>query len=684
MVGKPEIIIIHAEQDIKSVLDIVNEIEEVSNAWSPFRDMLVGADRELEVERKIKKADFVVLCVSQDFCKRGEHQKYSGFAKETFSENPPGRIFLLPLILGDLKIEEVDCPLLKKIFYVKNDEAGIYKLKKSIEDVWKESLATRHGIVGRKDDSKTVLQCLRNHESICIQGLPGIGKSKLLHFVCDEIKATLKEFGFTNICYGKTKVGEEGTFDECLKTLIQKHLLVELAENYEIDYSLDIHYLIFQLEKELRNKKVFLAIDGADREEEKEAFEHFHQKFPEITVAITSRLPHWKIMHNYKLNGLRKSDAVELFQKEYGDSRNIERRQTEELCEKLGSHPMSIIFIAREARGRDIALNQINIGKYIMCSDLMERFETMCSQFPKAFERVFLIIGLLKTTTFKTDILSDVGMLSNINMRYIYSLGLFRFFSEGDYCTVHDLFKSYCLSLVEKTAERHKDRINIDLCNYYVAFLQKRKECQPDQLLEIDKEWPNIEQLLKVIREPNILLDLADKLIGDFYDDPNGYIPRFKLTTAFLSHKKRLLDATKRANDRLLSARVLKNIGHFEYWQGNYSEAETFIHQAQELYRLENDIAGDVATIWLLGYLADDGNNYALALNLYKQGWQLAKKCGHIQMEAIGNHLIGCTYYHQGRYEKANDNFQNALDLLPEKDHNLRSRTERRNCIFRA
>jgi len=145
---------------------------------------------------------------------------------------------------------------------------------------------------------------------------------------------------------------------------------------------------------------------------------------------------------------------------------------------------------------------------------------------------------------------------------------------------------------------------------------------------------------------------------------------------------ERLLDFARKA-DGPLSARIEKNLGHFHYWVGDYRKAESLFYSAQQRYRNHEDKEGEIAATWLLGYVADDENCYYEAESRYREGTKLARQISPYKPElvATGRHLIGCTLYHQGKFEEAEIEFNRArrLALRARKDvPDLLARIDRR------
>ncbi|MGE0083617.1 MAG: TIR domain-containing protein [Desulfococcaceae bacterium] len=96
----------HAEQDRAKVQNIYEKLEKAGFTPRMETDILPGQNKEMEIRRFLKSADFIMVCLSpQSVGKRGSLNKHLKWALEVFDEMPEGSIFLIPV-----KLEECELP----------------------------------------------------------------------------------------------------------------------------------------------------------------------------------------------------------------------------------------------------------------------------------------------------------------------------------------------------------------------------------------------------------------------------------------------------------------------------------------------------------------------------------------------------------------------------------------------
>lgn len=124
---KPLIFLCHAREDKPRVRKLYEDLRaEGLNPWLDEIDILPGQDWDLEIQRSIRRADFLLVCLSgNSINKKGYIQKEIKYALDIADEQPEGTIFLIPL-----KLEECEMPeRLRRWQWVNYfDEAGYKRL----------------------------------------------------------------------------------------------------------------------------------------------------------------------------------------------------------------------------------------------------------------------------------------------------------------------------------------------------------------------------------------------------------------------------------------------------------------------------------------------------------------------------------------------------------------------------
>jgi hypothetical protein len=105
--GPLSIFLCHASDDKLIVRELQKRLlSEDFVPWLDEESILPGSDWRLEIEKAVKKADVVVVCLSQrSINKKGFVQKEIKLAVDLAAEHPEGTIFLIPL-----KLEECEVP----------------------------------------------------------------------------------------------------------------------------------------------------------------------------------------------------------------------------------------------------------------------------------------------------------------------------------------------------------------------------------------------------------------------------------------------------------------------------------------------------------------------------------------------------------------------------------------------
>lgn len=540
--------------------------------------------------------------------------------------------------------------------------------------------------LGREHDIEEVFNALKIGTSVAITGIAGVGKTTILAFAIHNI-AVMNNSPYTDICFHR--IAERDSEGERLNRLLLS-LITHLDPQATVD-SKDPESRFSQARKLMAGRRVLLAIDNADDEESQDFVIRVRRNLPELTIAVTSRRSSsvWKDFLPKPVEGISRVEGVNLFKAVYGN--HIEDEQIISLiCQKVHGHPMMITHLALEAQENRLSLKVLykKLGSFNVDRDLARRFDSVRSRLPESCHRVLNVIGLMDTATLRVDLVSEVTLASVADLKLIEDQHLIRFHPDGSRFTVHELIRTWCRRRLEEDGQQQNVILELrtQIANFYVQYFKNNPLEEPGDLAEIDDEWPNILGLIDKLSSPRLILELIDETIGDHLDDPNGYIPRRRQMASIINEplsKPRSILLLQYANEvgGLLAARVEKNLGQFYYWNGIHEKAEPLFLQARDRYDAEKDIVGKVATIWLLGYLADDENRYQDAQKLYELGTNLAEQFTPYNRELVanGHHLIACTLYHQGRFDEAEAEWYRARQLIEKKPPlHLLARIDRR------
>lgn len=544
--------------------------------------------------------------------------------------------------------------------------------------------------IGREEEATQISQALVQHKSLVITGLPGVGKTTVLALAIRQLNKM--DHDFNEMCFHR--IVETGSEEEHLNRLLRA--LITILDPYAQIESDSMELLYSQVRKLMSDRNVLFAIDNADDTESQSAIQKILARLPQLTLAVTSRQQDWQNIAVRSLPGLSDEEGLKLFVETY--KKKISKRDEQEItsfCQQVDGHPMVITHFALEANEdelpiRELVANRGSLDIIDIGRELTHRFDSVRERLPGKCHQILSVIGLLETAALRTDLVREVTQASIEELELMEEKYLIRCNPGRKHFTVHELVRTWCrsrLNNLDAKEEKQAEHLCDQCAKFYIQFLRYRQQCNPDELAEIDDEWPNILGLTDKLSDPELTLSLVDEAIGDNFDDPQGYIPRRRQMASLIRQpdlqsprSERLLDLARKA-DGTLAARIEKNLGHFHYWVGDYRKAESLFYSAQQRYRNHEDKEGEVATTWLLGYLADDENCYREAESLYREGTELADQVKPYKPElvATGLHLIGCTLYHQGKFREAEMEFSRAYELIAGEDvPDLRARINRR------
>ena len=533
--------------------------------------------------------------------------------------------------------------------------------------------------ISRHRELSKVSELLKERSSVVITGIAGVGKSTLLALSVRQIDEI--DNLYTDVCYHR--IVERDKHQERLGRLLMDVILA--LDPLATVTSSESSALFGQVRKLTVNRKVLLAIDNADEEESMTAVQMVIDNLPDFTIAVTSRRISWQNITVFPLEGMNTAECLELFEATLDKPLDKAGNQAvTELCELVKGHPMMITHLALEAK-RNISPQALRTVQQSLDLDrgLSLKFDSIVSSLPQKCHRVLTIIGLLESATVRVDLVKEVGQVSIENLEQLREQQLIHLQPDRQCFMVHELVRRWSRDKLENERKNPREKVEIEqfqvrMAEFYCRFV-KRSLSDAESLRLVDDEWPNILGLIDSLEDSVVTLKLVDEIIGDHFEDPNGYVPRRKQTTSLIDRSTRLQQYTNEVGG-LLAARVEKNLGHFFYWRGDHENAESLFLRARERYKAANDLAGEACCIWLLGYLADDENRYSEAFSLYTQGTELAKKIPSMpELVAAGHHLIGCTLYHQGHYRRAEREFHHAVNLINKNDAcHLYARIERR------
>ncbi|HEX8647841.1 MAG TPA: HAD family hydrolase [Thermoleophilaceae bacterium] len=290
-------------------------------------------------------------------------------------------------------------------------------------------------------------------------------------------------------------------------------------------------------------------------------------------------------------------------------------------------------------------------------------------------DRAVWLIGSLPSRLLEAGLLREVGRLDFAGVQLVTRHGVLT--RLPDFYEVHSTLAQTCKERAEVASDDALEALYTDAARHCAEWLATAS------FEEADAARDNLIHLLKECVDHEVRADLALTLIGDHFDDPNGYMPKSGLASLLLEEQllEKLL-ATAQTVNGLRGAQIEKNLGLFLHWANKPRAWPVLLSARAKYLALGKDVGGEgyAATTWILGYVADDTGRLDEAERRYNEllepgsfGW-----LSDPSKRAVSQHLVGCSLYHQERYDDALLQFEEAMDNAHPKDHALRARIERR------
>ncbi len=103
-----KVFLCHASEDSATLQELHHRLSaDGFEPWLDQEDLLGGQNWAREIPRAIRGSDVVLVCLSQQSTtKEGYLQKEVREARDVANEKPPGKVFLIPVLLDDCSVPE--------------------------------------------------------------------------------------------------------------------------------------------------------------------------------------------------------------------------------------------------------------------------------------------------------------------------------------------------------------------------------------------------------------------------------------------------------------------------------------------------------------------------------------------------------------------------------------------------
>ena len=201
--------------------------------------------------------------------------------------------------------------------------------------------------VGRREETASVVQLLRENRLVTLAGAPGAGKTRLAVEVARAATASLRD-GVRPVALATVAAADDVV------------PAVAAAVRVQDDGDAAVEDALVDA---LRRAEVLLLLDNAEHVADRLAvlLERLLAEAPRVRVLVTSRAPlGLDAEHVHRVAPLSGPEAVELFVDRMGAVAELApddaaREQVRRICERLDGLPLAIELVARQARALPLA-----------------------------------------------------------------------------------------------------------------------------------------------------------------------------------------------------------------------------------------------------------------------------------------------------------------------------------------
>ncbi len=506
------------------------------------------------------------------------------------------------------------------------------------------------GFTNRAAEIEKIIANLCKNEVVHIRGMGGIGKTELAIEISHRC---IEKFDDGIIWH----FAEKSQIDEVLNKILTA---------YKSDsFSMPLGEKKSIVQKILTGKKVLIILDNVEWDN-RESVQEFINLAPDCAILITTR-PHKGLLFDrsvlYDLDELAEKDAITLFEQKSSRSLSIhEKTHIAKIYKKLGGLPLAIELTARWAQSSQTntaqLANWVNdniISVFEENAKIKAIFKYTSDQMNEKEKEIFAILGVFNGETFSLEAVKTISAAKDVELILHKFIGLALVKIDKNRFQMHPILKFHAKELLPD------DKVFIHrMMEYYLKFLASAKH-----LSSLDAEKDNIMGALdyaaanqmheNVLAFINYLTSPADAYYGYFAQ--RGYWEEG------MRRAEQAIAICKRLKKTDSIAWYKTCLGLYHYWLGENDQARKLYKAAQEIFTKNQDYKGLIACLHQLGYIEDDENYYTRASAVYAKSLDLAQKINDRPLMALGYHLVGVAAYHQGLYDRAQQNIKKAIAI---------------------
>jgi putative hydrolase of the HAD superfamily len=482
--------------------------------------------------------------------------------------------------------------------------------------------------LGRDLLLERLVRYVESHVNVVIRGAPGIGKTTLM----EALRSRYPTAARTRLEQGAKPM---------------RDLRLALNSYVNGDFATDDDVGIAQLASALPDPTI-LFVDNADASESARAVQRLAAHVPALVMVVTSRGQPFPGFRTEEVPPLERAAALDVVR-----DFDLTEEQIEVVLARGQGNPLMLLQEAWAATHQGD-----------MDEDAGDRLEAVLRRFEGGGGRLLWLIGEMPTATLSHALLTEVGSMTPAGLDLLRRNAVAKPSAMG--VEFHQTLRSACQDILAAVAPSRIADLRRNAASFYASWLRGEPSLEA-----VDVAFPNVLHLLERVDSAQLKVQLALGLIGDRLDDPVGYLPSRGLTALFREKRELLQNAAAEVGG-VDAARLEKNLGLFCHWADDPA-AQELVVSSRSRFRAAGDRLGEAAAVWVLGIIADDSGHYQDAELLYRAPLHWLHDPA---ARALGLHLVGCSLYHQGRYEEARDAFISARREAT--DPVVQSRSDRR------
>jgi len=318
--------------------------------------------------------------------------------------------------------------------------------------------------------AQDVIQLLKQSKSpliLGIWGMPGIGKSSIVHAIYNQIGPYFEHMSFLENVEGLWK-------DKC-QVYLQEELIFQIDEQFEENIpTIETRRVI--LKEKLRHKRVLLILDNVDKLDQLKALCGNREWFgPGSKIIITTRDRHLLKEHGvdymYGVKELDESESLELFN--LGAFRQATSHEgfaelSRQVVTYSGGLPLALKVLGSNLHSKrvDFWESELHLLKMFPLQEVQRVLEDSFNDLSDEERRIFLDIALFFIGMNQNDVLETLNRSTQCTALQISLLEdkSLVTIDENDNLQMHVLLQSMARDVIRQKSSNKTDQVSVKEC----------------------------------------------------------------------------------------------------------------------------------------------------------------------------------------------------------------------------